>query len=199
MRHLTLISAICALAAAMFVLFLATLYMHSSYKNLKNWQQNAKTAPEGIGAAELFERAVEGGAIRWNPAIGQLEIRRGTGLEEAVELALFRIGEEGIVISAEINRSVALSSYAAVRAHYPNCEAPCSRQSNWIARIEGNTNEAAQLAAGAAAVRNVNGLPPLPATHFLLSRDVGAGYEAWHVFMPSVVSIWKVRWPMQIT
>lgn len=178
MRSLAIPLGACV-AAALAIMLGGDQILERYYRDLGNWRDLAQTAPEGASTKQLFDQAVETGAIAWNQKTRNIELRRHVSMADELRNALFRVGEAGAVIARELDRAHALGGYIALRVRYRGCRAPCETSTEWTVKSSGGRSEAEALALGAAWSRRENVPEPLPRLHFRLSRAAGGGYGPW--------------------
>lgn len=178
MKHFMFSGFLC-IAAAGGVVLAAQTSLDGYYSDLKQWRDSARAAPEGPATADLFHKAVQAGAITWDPDSQMVELRRDVPLAEPLSQALFRLNEAGATIKAEVSRTQALNRYVALRAHFTDCSAPCPDRTQWRIEASQGRGTAERLAKGAAWSQS-RGVPaPQPRQHALFSRGAGGGYEPW--------------------
>lgn len=149
------------------------------FAGLGRWADEARASPEGPATAALFRRAVEAGAIAWNPDRHEIELKPFANMPKDLKNELLSVGEGGAIIAAELRRVRALGSYVAVRVRRTGCAAPCDQPVAWSVGAETASGKVASLAEGAAIAQGDGIAAPLPRTNFLLSRNAAGGYGPW--------------------
>lgn len=178
-RSLPAFSALLALAAGSAVIAAGVPFAREQLARMDRWHQTAEIAPEGDATGALFDRAVAAGAIAWDDQTRSVVMRRDLDLPADLATALFRIGESGTTIAAELRRAGALNHLIALRHRTPGCAPECA-PADWNVAAPGLRPDSAQaLALGASFARPDPGRAPSPRLHAALSRDSGTDVSAW--------------------
>lgn len=183
-RAYPVFSAVLALTCGAGLILAGLPFARTQLARTEHWRQTSMMAPEGHAAEALFDRAVTAGVIAWDPQVRAVILRRDLELADDLSADLFRIGEAGKTISAELRRARDLNQLVALRHRVAGCTNQCPAADWQVAVISPDAppDSARALALGASQARPAPDRPPSPRLHAALSRDSGVGFGPWQTW-----------------